>query len=229
MERRVLEFVTDNKVKIMSLYHLLGVLSAALFLMTWYGLYQQIMVIETRRNEGKTSTRSLSVNQFTSSYLAFYANFVFAIALTTFNHYLFWTRLGALILLLVILYRIWQDRPTKMNLSVVAIMAALLLMGLLSVLGRPYEALAQIGTTALMLLVTFLLIQGTLHQCLILLKTKQAGDLSGSLFKSIIIKDISTLLFALTIPFEESWPLLLLNTSSVMMRGWLLWLIRAYR
>ena len=209
-------------------YHVLGLLSSLLFLMTWYGLFKQIQVIQRRLDMNEPSTRNLSINQFGSSYLAFYANFIFGIALITFNHYLVWTRLGALVLLLYILYRIWQDRPTTINQSVFVVSALMLLLGFVSIGFRPYPGIAQLSSTILMLVVTGLLIQGTVHQCWLLIKTKEVGDLSGALFKSILIKDISTLAFALTIPLNESWPLLLLNGSSVITRGWLLWLIRKY-
>lgn len=209
------------------LYHVLGLLSSLLFLMTWFGLYKQIQVINQRRAAHQPSTRNLSVNQFGSSYLAFYANFIFGIALTTFNHYLFWTRLGALLLLLVILWRIFQDRPQKLTQSVFVCSLVMLLLGLLSIGFRPYPMLATIGTTTLMLSVTVLLIQGTLHQCWVVARSGNKGDLSADLFKSILIKDVSTLAFALTIPLQQSWPLLVLNSASVITRGLLLYMIKS--
>lgn len=210
------------------LYHWLGSLSAALFLLTWFGLYQQIKAIESRRLAGLASTRSLSMNQFSSSYLAFYANFIFAIALEPFNHYLFWTRIGALLLVLFVIVRIWQERSSRKNQLIVAGSVGLLLLGLVSILYRPYPGIAQLGATSLMLIVTVILVQGTLHQCWLVYTNKTRGDLSATLFKSILIKDVSTLAFALTIPIEQAWPLLLLNGMSVVTRGLLLVLIRRY-
>lgn len=211
------------------LYHALGSISAVLFLLTWFGLYRQIKVIEARRIEGKPATRSLSMNQFSSSYLAFYANFIFAIALDPFNHYLFWTRIGALVLVLFVIFRIYQERPKLNNQVILSGQVLLLIVGLVSILYRPYPGLAQIGATTLMLTVTAILVQGTLHQCWLVYTNKSRGDLSAALFKSILIKDVSTLAFALTIPIEQAWPLLILNGASVVTRGGLLFLIKHYR
>ena len=71
----------------------------------------------------------------------------------------------------------------------------------------------------LMLLVTVILIQGTLHQWLVLRRRQHVGSLSFGLFYGILAKDISTLLFGLTMPFAQAWPLLVLNGASVITRG----------
>ncbi|MBU2978488.1 hypothetical protein [Alteromonas sp. C1M14] len=204
------------------LYHLAGVISSVLFVLTWYGLWRQIGGISQRRREGLVATQSLSLNQFGSSYFAFYANFIFGIAVVPFNHYLVWTRCGALLLTLIILWQIWQARKTPFT-GFVAILASIALCaGFASMPFRPYPAIAQIGANVLMLIVTLILIQGTLHQLLTLRRHRQVGALSFSLFRSILIKDVSTLLFGLTMPLAQAWPLLVLNGSSVLVRGALL-------
>jgi uncharacterized protein with PQ loop repeat len=217
-------------------YHILGVISSALFLLTWFGLAKQILVIEQRRHDvantlssEQSFTRNLSINQFTTSYLAFYANFFFGIVLVTFNHYLVWTRLGALLLLLVILFRIWQDRKTLFSVSIFGVCSFLLLMAGVAATLRPLPKIAEYGTTGLMLLVTVLLVQGTVHQIWIVYKNKSAGDVSPALFKSILVKDVSTLAFGLTMPLAQAWPLLVLNGASVIVRGVLLAMLIKYR
>lgn len=209
------------------LYHVLGTLSAFLFVLTWLGLWAQIRAVEKHRQSADSSisnhaTQTLSLNQFGSSFFAFYANFIFGIAVEPFNHYLVWTRCGALLLTLVILWRIWQERRSISATATTGAAAFALILGFVSMGFRPYPNFAQIGANTLMLVVTALLIQGTFHQWLVLRRYNQIGSLSFGLFRSILIKDISTLLFGLTMPLAQSWPLLLLNGASVIMRGGLL-------
>ena len=73
-----------------------------------------------------------------------------------------------------------------------------------------------------MLIVTALLVQGTLHQLFVIRRSQVIGALSPALFQSILIKDVTTLAFAFTMPFAIAWPLILLNGASVITRGCLL-------
>ncbi|MDP2595653.1 hypothetical protein [Alteromonas stellipolaris] len=204
------------------LYHILGTVSAVAFLLTWYGLAKQISNIEALRKSHQSATQSLSVNQFTSSFFAFYANFIFGIAIEPLSHYLVWTRFGALLLILAILYQIWRDRRSISTSFVVSLCAGALVIGLCSIGFRPYPNLAKIGANSLMLAVTVLLVQGTLHQIMVLRRSRIIGALSPALFRSILIKDVTTLAFAFTMPFAVAWPLILLNGASVITRGGLL-------
>ena len=208
------------------MYHLLGVISSLLFLLTWYGLARQWWEIERRRRQHLPATQSLSVNQFASSYFGFYANFIFGIAIDPFNHYLVWTRCGALILLLAILWRIWQERRHSRTLWVTSLASLAFVAGGISMGFRPYPALASMAANGMMLVVTVILVQGTLHQYWVLNRTGEVGALSASLFRSILIKDISTLMFGLTMPIVQAWPLLVLNGASVLSRGMLYLRIR---
>ena len=203
-------------------YHLLGWISSLLFVLTWYGLAQQLITIERRRKTGMVTTHGLSINQFSSSFFAFYANFFYGISVQPFNHYLVWTRCGALVLLLGILARIWLERRSQI--STIAFWAALiaLIFGFCSMAFRPFPGFARLGANTLMLAVTALLVQGTVHQWLLIRRQAAVGALSFSLIRTILIKDVSTLSFALTMPLAVSWPLLLLNGSSVLTRGMLL-------
>lgn len=209
------------------LYHILGAVSSILFLLTWYGLSKQLNLINHRKSKKLLATENLSINQFGSSFFAFYANFMFGIAIEPFNHYLVWTRFGALVLLIAILFRIYQERKGRVN-SVVYYGAVLaFLMGLLSIGYRPFPIVAKVATDMLMLVVTLVLVQGTIHQYWLLHKSNSLGSLSFPLIKSILIKDVSTLAFALTMPFSSAWPLLILNGMSVISRGVLL--IKMYK
>ena len=197
----------------------MGLISAALFLLTWLGLYSQIRVMSHYQHLCSDANNSLSLNQFGSSYFAFFSIFLFGISVEPFNHYLVWTRCGALILTLIIIYKIWSQRRTKLTAAVTVLAGMSLLAGFVSMYFRPFPALAQFGTNSLMLVVTVILFQGTLHQWVVLRRRQKVGSLSFTLFKNILIKDVSTLMFGLTMPISQSWPLLILNGTSVVMRG----------
>ena len=202
------------------LYHILGFASAALFLLTWLGLWSQIKAMaRSQVVVDNDANHSLSLNQFGSSYFAFFSIFLFGISVEPFNHYLVWTRFGALILTLIIIWKIWEHRRTRICAAVTALALFALIGGTLSIAFRPFPALAQLGANTLMLAVTVVLFQGSLHQWLVLQRRQKVGSLSFSLFKNILIKDVSTLLFGLTMPLSQSWPLLILNGTSVIMRG----------
>ncbi len=128
------------------LYHILGFASAALFLLTWLGLWSQIKAM-TRfhvpvSSEIDDANHSLSLNQFGSSYFAFFSIFLFGISVEPFNHYLVWTRFGALILTLIIIWKIWQHRRTTISGYIAAIALLALIGGTLSIAFRPFPTLA---------------------------------------------------------------------------------------
>ncbi|APE07282.1 MAG: hypothetical protein CL600_11280 [Alteromonas sp.] len=204
------------------LYHILGTISAVAFLLTWYGLAKQIISIEKLRSSNLPPTKSLSTNQFASSFLAFYSNFIFGIAIEPLSHYLVWTRFGAILLVLVILFQIWRDRRSLSTGFIFSFCAVAVVVGVCSIGFRPYPGLAKLGATTLMLIVTALLVQGTLHQLFVIRRSQVIGALSPALFQSILIKDVTTLAFAFTMPFAIAWPLILLNGASVITRGCLL-------
>ena len=201
------------------LYHIMGLASSALFLLTWFGLWSQIKSMNKYQYLCRDANNSLSLNQFGSSYFAFFSLFLFGISVEPFNHYLVWTRFGALLLTLVIIMKIWQQRRGPVTTMVTSMATLVFLAGIASMFFRPFPAIAQIGTATLMLGVTVILFQGTLHQLLVLKRRQKVGSLSATLFKNILIKDVSTLLFGLTMPLSQSWPLLVLNGTSVIMRG----------
>ncbi|MGO4892876.1 hypothetical protein [Flavobacterium sp. W21_SRS_FM6] len=204
-------------------YHLLGWLSSAVFIFTWYGLSHQILqMVKAKKHSGAIS-QSLSINQFSSSFFAFYANFIFGLAASNFNHYLVWTRLGALLLLLVILAYIWRDRRSATSLMACSGAAMAIFLGFVAMGFRPFPTLATYGTNTFVVIVALILVQGTVHQIMLIKKEQSVGSLSESMIVSIIVKDLSTLAFALTMPLAAAWPLLFMNGASILSRGFL-WL-----
>ena len=120
-------------------YHITGLISSAIFLLTISGLMSQLRFVRQRRQQAASRsnvterpTAVLSVNQFVSSFLAFFSFFLYGACLERFNHYLVWPRLGASLLTLAVLFEILRDRRERV--ATVAFAGCSLLMTIASVL-----------------------------------------------------------------------------------------------
>jgi hypothetical protein len=203
-------------------FHFFGSLSAILFLFTWYGLFDQFDLLRHRRKlASKGFTSHLSSQQFFTSFAAFFSIFFLGLTSVEFNHYLVWTRLGALLLLIAILFEIHRDRQSTASFVSLAATSIALSVGLVLMLLRPLPFALNISADILTIIITFVLAYGNIHQIQLLQHHKNV-PLSKRLLSSILIKDASTLAFALTMPLHVAWPLLLLNGSSFILRSYLL-------
>lgn len=206
-------------------FHLFGILNAVLFLFTWYGLFHQFKLLEHRRRVDSTGfTGNLSAQQFLTSFSAFFAIFFLGLTEDEFNHYLVWTRLGALLLLIAILFEIHLDRKSRTSLISLGATITVLSLGCLLIFFRPLPFAINIGADILTVIITFVLAYGNIHQ-IRLLKQNQEAPLSKRLLGGLLIKDCSTLAFGLTMSFEAAWPLLLLNGSSFLLRSYILFIL----
>ena len=125
-------------------YHITGLISSAIFLLTIGGLWSQLGFVWRRKQsaaEGETLERPtavLSVNQFVSSFLAFFSFFLYGMCLEPFNHYLVWPRLAASVLTLAVLFEIVRDRRERVASFTFALCVLLLVgapLGLLTISG----------------------------------------------------------------------------------------------
>src|SRR3954468_7970086 len=114
-------------------YHITGLINAAIFLLTVGGLWSQLQFIFERKRTAAAGdlaqrpTAILSLNQFVSSFLAFFSFFIYGACLARFNHYLVWTRLAASFLTLLVLLEIMSDRRTALSIACFAGCTLLLL------------------------------------------------------------------------------------------------------
>src|SRR5262245_14832293 len=115
-------------------YHLTGLASAAIFLLSIGGLWAQLALIRQRRHQAEDDgiasgppTAVLSLNQFTNSFLAFFSFFLYGSCLEQFNHYLVWPRLAALLLTLAVIFEITRDRRDRVATAVFVTCATLLI------------------------------------------------------------------------------------------------------
>src|SRR6266446_6087002 len=125
-------------------YHLTGLISAVIFLLTLSGLWSQLQFVWSRRrlggqeeNRSESPTAVLSLNQFLSSFLAFFSFFLYGMCLQPFNHYLVWPRLAATLLTLAVLYEIMADRKTGLSILVFAGCSILVVVAPVLLLSNP--------------------------------------------------------------------------------------------
>lgn len=217
-------------------YHITGLISSAIFLLTIGGLWAQLGLVWQRKQSATNDitqerpTAVLSVNQFVSSYLAFFSFFLYGACLERFNHYLVWPRLAASLLTLAVLFEIVRDRRDRVATLAFVVCAALLVgapLGLVTIPGA-----AEWGRTVsqtLIVTVTVILAQGYLHQVLMIRQTGRTGGVSARLHQFFFWKDVSTIAFALTMGTSTGWPLILLSSVSATTKLVTLWHFRWVR
>jgi len=215
-------------------YHITGVISSAIFLLTIVGLWAQLVLIwKRRKNESlatEQSTAVMSVNQFVSSFLAFFSFFLYGACLDPFNHYLVWPRLIAAILTLAVLVEIFRDRrDLSATMGVVSCFVMLAGSSLALVVVPGARDLLRGFSQSLIVLATILLAQGYLHQVILIRQTGQTGGISIRLHQFFLSKDLATLVFAATMGFAKGWPVMLLSAVSATTKVITLWHFRWVR
>lgn len=217
-------------------YHITGLISSAIFLLTIGGLWAQLGFVWQRKQLATNDatqerpTAVLSVNQFVSSYLAFFSFFLYGMCLERFNHYLVWPRLTASVLTLAVLFEIVRDRRDRVASLAFAACAILLVgapLGLVTIPGA--TEWGRTVSQTLIVIVTVILAQGYLHQVLMIRQTGRTGGVSARLHQFFFWKDVSTIAFALTMGTSTGWPLILLSSVSATTKLVTLWHFRWVR
>jgi hypothetical protein len=167
------------------------------------------------------------MNQFVSSYLAFFSFFLYGACLERFNHYLVWTRLAASLLTLAVLYEIMRSRRDR-TAAVCFGACALLLFVLPGILLWNADAAVWCRgiSQALILVATLILAQGYIHQIVLIRQSGRTGAVSIRMHQFFLLKDISTVVFALAMGLRAGWPLLLLSSVSGLTKIGTLWQFR---
>jgi uncharacterized protein with PQ loop repeat len=217
-------------------YHITGLISAAIFLLTVGGLWTQLRFIFERKERFaggrliERPTAILSLNQFVSSFLAFFAFFLYGCCLQRFNHYLVWPRLAAALLTLAVLYELMRDRRDTRSAISFSVCLGLIVVAPAFLLFNPAAAVSgRLLSEVLIVIVTVILAQGYLHQVVLIRKTGLTGAVALRMHQFFLLKDISTLVFALTMGIAAGWPLLLLSTVSAITKLITIWHFRWVR
>lgn len=213
------------------LYAVAGSLNSLFIVVSLFGLWSQLKKIWQRKldsslAQGK-STDILSLNQFTVSFLAYCAFFVYGYSITPFNHFIVWPRLIASLIALGILLEIYRDRKTGAARTALTACALLLCAGVIGLaFGPMLTDEKRLVSQSLIVAVTILLAQGYAHQIRLIYRAGTTGAVSLKMSQFILAMDISTIFFACVMGLKTGWPLLLLACVSATTKLIIMWLFR---
>jgi len=197
-------------------YDFFGLLNTIFIFVSVYGVYLQLKKLWLRKRDGKDKvTNMLSQNQFVMSFLAYFSFFIYGYSLDVFNHYIVWPRLIATILVLLILFEMVKDRKSLVAISSLLLAGIFFIVGIVGlILNEQLSLYAQQVSTILIVVITILLAQGYVHQIKLIIDSGHTGAVDIKMSQLILMMDISTIAFALTMGFSQAWPLILLATVS---------------
>lgn len=204
----------------MDLYNVFGAINTTFIIVSLYGVLSQLKTIWKRKRkrahlEGEHPTNLLSLNQFTVSYLAYLSFFIYGYSIEPFNHYIVWPRLIASILVALILFEIWQDRRSRFATGSFGFACVTLLLAIMGLfIGETITDQGKYISTTIILGVSILIAQGYYHQIKLIINSGSTGAVDLKMSQFILMMDISTIAFALTMGLGLGWPLLVLATTS---------------
>ena len=226
----IVDNVGVKRIAILTLYNLLGAINTLFIMISVLGVYSQLGTIWRRKHmasEVARPTALLSLNQFTVSFFAYLSFFIYGYSIEPFNHYIVWPRLLAAMLVMGILLEIWLDRKSRAaRLSVVLAAASLVLAGAGLLSGETIADQGRHIATLLIVLVSVFIAQGYYHQIRLILKAGQTGAVDLKMSQFILLMDISTIAFALSMGIREGWPLLILAITSAVTKVVIMYLFR---
>jgi len=223
-------------------YHLAGIISTILFLLDLAGKGDQLREVWRRKRHSlpghlrsgdaamtdcQRPTAVLSLNLFTMVFLSAYLMAVYGFSLPRFDHYLVWSRLASSALVLMLLYEIMIDRRTVGAMVIFWTCATAYAAGLLILSNyRAVAIQAIIVPQVLMVVIAAILLQGNMHQILIIRRTRRTGAVSLRSVQFVILKDLGTVAFAVTMGLAAGWPIILVSGSSAVLTLILVWHFR---
>lgn len=193
-------------------YDIFGTINTVFIFVSLLGVYSQLRTLWQRKAAGEAKVSELlSLNQFSVSFLAYFSFFVFGYSITPFNHYIVWPRLIASLFVLGILIEIWKDRHNRRSAWACSIAVVLLVIGIAGLFfGERYEDQSRAVSQSLIVVITLLLAQGYWHQISLIIRSRSTGAVDLKMSQFILMMDISTIAFALSMGLTIGWPLLML-------------------
>ncbi len=202
----------------MNSYNIFGSINTIFIFISLIGVFSQLRKIWRRKkceSSKQNAAELLSLNQFSVSFLAYFSFFVYGYSIEPFNHYIVWPRLIASTLVWLILFEIWQDRRNMTtSISFVTAGVIFILGGLGFFYGNTLIDESKLISTYLIVVVTLLIAQGYYHQIMLIIRSGKTGAVDLKMSQFILLMDISTIAFALSMGLELGWPLLLLAVVS---------------
>ena len=209
-------------------YNIFGTINTLFIFVSLYGVYLQLSKLWLRKANGKEKvTDVLSQNQFTMSFLAYFSFFVYGYSIDIFNHYIVWPRLIASILVILILVEMWKDRKSKASVTSLVLVSVCFTLGIIGLaLNESLADHSKQVSTILIMIITLLLAQGYTHQIKLIISSGKTGAIDIRMSQFILMMDISTIAFAMTMGFAQSWPLIALATVSAVTKLIIMYLFR---
>tara|TARA_Y100001973_G_scaffold82089_1_gene121274 strand:- start:64 stop:756 length:693 start_codon:yes stop_codon:yes gene_type:complete len=217
----------------MNLYTITGFINSILIIVSLVGVYAQLKTIWFRKQQNSSSgeaTSLLSLNQFSVSFLAYLSFFIYGYSISPFNHYIVWPRLTAALLVGMILFEIWRDRKTKASFVTFTIALALICLATIGLwLGKTIADQGRYISTTLIIVISVMIAQGYYHQIKLIYNSGSTGAVDIRMSQFILLMDVSTIAFALTMGFADGWPLLVLAITSAITKLVIMYLFRWVR
>jgi hypothetical protein len=201
----------------MNTYNFFGTVNTIFIFVSLYGVYSQVCTIWRRKQTvvNGSTTALLSVNQFSVSYLAYLAFFIYGYSIEPFNHYIVWPRFIAALLIGIIVYEIFIDRRTlSSRLSLILVISSLILAVVGLFYGATYTDEGKYVSTILILFVSLLIAQGYYQQIKLIIKFGSTGAIDLKMSQFIFMMDISTVAFSLSMGIDKGWPLMVIAITS---------------
>jgi len=212
-------------------YDLFGTINTTFIFVSIYGIFLQLNKVWLRKrlNEPKV-THILSQNQFTMSFLAYFSFFIYGYSIDPFNHYIVWPRLIASVLVTLILFEMWQDRKSKNSLFCVLFVGLSFIGGVVGLyFNDTFSGQSQNLSTILIVAITALLAQGYVHQIKLIIRSGKTGAIDIRMSQFILMMDISTIAFAISMGVNKGWPLIVLAVVSGITKLVIMYLFRWVR
>lgn len=210
-----------------SLYNFTGLFSSFFILLALSGIIAQLGLVLKRKKlfknndlpENETPTSILSLNRFSTSFIATFAMFLYGLTMQTMDMYIAAPRFAVVACLLLIVFEIWYDRRDK-TAEIILFGSIVLVMAAIAFSFTPYRtALTDLGLSQTLVVVsTVLLLQGGYHQVYKIRKSGRTGALSLKMHQLFFVKDLSSIIFGLVLGFHNGWPVIVFHSSSLMLQ-----------
>jgi hypothetical protein len=212
-------------------YDLFGTINTIFIFVSLYGVFLQLNKVWMRKRScGTKVTHILSQNQFTVSFLAYFSFFIYGYSIDPFNHYIVWPRLIASVLVALILFEMWQDRKSKSSFFCVLFVGLSFVVGVTGLIfNDTLSSQSKSLSTILIVAVTALLAQGYAHQIKLIIRSGKTGAIDIRMSQFILMMDISTIAFAISMGVSKGWPLIVLAVVSGMTKLVMMYLFRWVR
>ena len=161
------------------------------------------------------------------SFLAYFSFFIYGYSIEPFNHYIVWPRLLASVLFISILFEMYKDRQSRTSFVCLLFVVITFISGVVGLFfNDTFSKQGENLSTIFILIITFLLAQGYLHQIKLIIRSGKTGAIDIRMSQFILMMDISTIAFATSMGINNGWPLIVLAVVSGITKLIIMYLFR---